>query len=644
MSKFKALFCILMLILVSRSYAELSGNEFGKVSPEELGMSYLPEDSTADAVILFDIGAISPEAFAQHKRVKVFTKRGTSFANISIPFYKIEKIEDLEGCTYTKDGKKYCLNPKEVFTKKGEEGLNVLVFALPGVEEGCVFEYRYRKSNNIFLEPWYFQNEIFTKRSQFTLVLEGSRGYYYSHSHLYSYFFKNPRSEKTEPQTADTTSGKVYTWVLENVPPIKPEPYVTCINDYRTAIYFEYSGYDFENQFLSTHDTYAKTNWIEWGKSIDTVFKSIECDTTKIKEKSSELTLGLTTDSAKAESIYNFVLKDIHWNEERGVYRIYEKDFKKILTSREGTATEINLLLLRLMKSAGIVADPVLISTRNYGKILKEKPGRIQFNHLIVRATIDGRYWFLDAINKYYPFGMLPEKDVVDYGLLLKVNESGLIKITPVNDYSLEYITTKARLREDGGLACTTTVDFHGYIGIYAREKIEKDGKNEYVKQELLNQVPNALPDTITTSPLDSIYQPFDLNVSFSASSFASLGGEVAYVNPTLFMALESNPFNSESRQFSIDFPYTFTRIEDTELQLPNGFMVKELPTNASSEIPGGKFSRTFLAEGDHIKCHRQLTINLLTFPVAQYRMLRNFFQEVVSADQLVITLVKDGK
>jgi hypothetical protein len=642
MSKLKVLVCILMLMTVSTSYAELTAKEFGKVSQEELDMSYLQEDSTADAVILFDIGALSTDNFVQHKRVKVFTKGGTELANISIPFYKNEKIKDLEAWTYTKDGRKYQLDAKAVFTKKGEEDLNELVFAVPGVEEGCVFEYRYKKSNNIFLEPWYFQNEIFTKRSQFTLVLEKWRGYYYQFGDIYSYFFKNPRSANTEPQTVDTTSGRVYTWVLENVPPIKPESYVTCINDYRTVIYFELSGY--EAQFIDTLDIHAKTTWIDWGKSADPAFKSLDCDTLKIKEKSLELTLGLTTDSAKAERIYDFVLKNIHWNEERGVFRISEKNFKKILTSREGTATEINLLLLRLMKSAGIVADPVLISTRNHGKILKEKPGRIQFNHMIVRATIDGRYWFLDAINKHCPFGMLPEKDVVDFGLLLKGNESGLIKISPVYDYSLEYIATKARLREDGGLVCTTTVDFHGYISIDAREKIEKDGKNEFVKQELLNQVPNASPDTVTTTFMDSIDQPLDINISFSVSSYASLDREVAYVNPTLFMALESNPFNSENRQCSIDFPYTFTRIEDTELQLPNGFMVKELPANASSEIPGGKFNRTFQAEGDHIKCHRQLTINRLTFPVEQYRMLRNFYQDVVSADHLVVTLVKEER
>ena len=636
MLKFKTLFCILMLMTVSASYAELTPKEFGKVSQEELDMSYLSEDSTADAVILFDIGEyifgyVYPVTLKEHKRIKVLTKRGAEFANISIPFRHGEKIEGIEGTSITREGKEYHLDSKQIFTKHGEYWDEV-VFSLPGVEEGCVFEYRYERwSKNIFiLTPWYFQNEIFTKLSQITLNVK--LGW------LYSYFFRNPGMAKTEPQVHTITTGTEYVWTFENLPPIKEEPYVLCMNDYRMAVYFEESGYE----SIFYHDRYAIDTWGKWGNLVGTFYKGLGYDKAKINQKVKELTQNAVTDSEKVANIYDYVRQKISWNGERGIFNLDKKFFGDLITRQEGTGVEKNLLLLKLIQIAGFEAHPMLISTRDNGSVIRDKPGLIQFNHTVVRVKLEEQVLYLDAVERLYPFGMLPVNDLEGYGLMLDGDKSYLTYISGDKVCSVKYTVTRAKISEDGGLACSTVVCYQGYYSPLARKYIMEKGKEEFVKQKVKDLAPSTVLDSIGHTSLDSINHPLEMSIYFSADHYCQLVGEDFYINPILFSRLASNPFESENRNYPIDFPYPITEIEDTELIIPGGFQVKEMPVNLDREIKGMKFSKTFSLEGDRIKSHRQLVITQLLFPVSRYQELRNFQQAIVSADQQLVILTKE--
>jgi hypothetical protein len=117
--------------------------------------------------------------------------------------------------------------------------------------------------------------------------------------------------------------------------------------------------------------------------------------------------------------------------------------------------------------------------------------------------------------------------------------------------------------------------------------------------------------------------------------------GEDIYINPTLFTRMESNPFESESRDFPVDFSYPFARIEDFEVLVPGELEVSQLPEDVYRVIKGAEFSKEFSFEDGRLRCHRELTVSKLTFPVEQYEEIRNFYQDVVSADQLQVVLTR---
>ena len=506
-----------------------------------------------------------------------------------------------------------------------------MVFTLPGVEEGCVFEYRYSKRTKYtyVLGPWYFQNRIFTKLSQVTLRLEAGW--------LYSYFFRNAGTAETEPRMVDVYGGMEYIWTFENVPPIREEPYVACLNDYRTAIYFEQSGW--KNAYSRDRDPID--TWGELGELAEQIYERFKYDKSEIRKKASELTKEVSSDSAKAEKIHHFVRRSIDWNGERGIFNLDEKSFRKILKRMEGTAAEINLLLWKLLEHAEVEAEVVLISTRDNGRVLKLKPGLIQFNHLVVRVGLGDGHWYLDAVERFCPFRMLPQADLGEYGLLLDGYSSRIIQLPVPRVISRRHIMTTGTVAEDGAFACSSLVSYTGYPNFAVRERIQEKGKDEFVRDEFLTSIPAAIMHQAAVAWLDSMDRPLELNIDFSAPQYVQRVAEDWYINPTLFSRLESNPFESEERRFTVDFGYPFAHIEDTELHIPEGFEIRNSPGTVLRSIPGAEFRKTFSFEENRVKCHRELRVSKLTFPVSQYGEIRDFYEQIVSADQLRIVLTR---
>ena len=174
------------------------GQKWGKVAKEILLMKSIPEDSEADAVVLFDIGKMRITQnfelkFKRHQRIKILTERGKRYADISIDYWHEDKIKGLKAHTILPNGKKVKLDKKQIF-EESEEFWKRKVFAMPGVEVGSVIEYQYEKVSEYltFLDPWYFQHEEYTKLSEMTVLLPPEFSY--------QIFFINTRGKNPEPQ------------------------------------------------------------------------------------------------------------------------------------------------------------------------------------------------------------------------------------------------------------------------------------------------------------------------------------------------------------------------------------------------------------------------------------------------------------
>ena len=79
-----------------------------------------------------------------------------------------------------------------------------------------------------------------------------------------------------------------------------------------------------------------------------------------------------------------------------------------VFKNKTGGASDINHILINLLRDAGIQADPVALSTRENGQLIPSFPSISKLNYIITRVTINGKQILLDATDPELTAGMLP--------------------------------------------------------------------------------------------------------------------------------------------------------------------------------------------------------------------------------------------
>jgi hypothetical protein len=127
------------------------------------------------------------------------------------------------------------------------------------------------------------------------------------------------------------------------------------------------------------------------------------------------------------ETIWKSVKANVSWN---GIYSMYSSnELNKIIKRKTGTSGEVNMLLIASLRKAGFDVDPVLIRTRNLGRIENMYPVHEQFNHVIAQVTIDGVIYYIDACTDSESITKLPWTVENADGWLLKKEHYGWIQV-----------------------------------------------------------------------------------------------------------------------------------------------------------------------------------------------------------------------
>ena len=151
-----------------------------------------------------------------------------------------------------------------------------------------------------------------------------------------------------------------------------------------------------------------------------------------------KITGKLNTDEEKVMAIYDFVRNQAEWNNQYRIFvdpgmplffvRLADKfssqpvkmntSLQKVMNKQEGSSSEINAILINLLRSAGFKANPVLVTTLKTCYLDTSFFNLHQFNHLIASVEADGQEILLDAVQK--GDGSIMSSDIMnEFGLLI---------------------------------------------------------------------------------------------------------------------------------------------------------------------------------------------------------------------------------
>ena len=633
----KVFTCMLIGLLTLIQSPPSFAQKWGKTSKEELAMKSIPEDPEADAVVLFDIGSmrITPDFdlhFKRHRRIKILTERGKKIGDISISYWHEDKLRKLKAQTIQPDGKKIRLDKKKIF-EESTDLRKTKVFSMPAIQVGSVIEYEYEKSSEYltFLEPWYFQNEEFTKLSQLTILLPGEFSY--------NCFFNNimelePEKDKTFDPDRPRRMIYQYTWKKENLPAIKSEPYMTTVKDYLQAIYFQLLAYKSPYSYYK----FAKT-WDDIAKIARKRFSDFFTQSKSLKEVIENILPDSIKGIDRVKTVYDYVIKNIETTAYRGLTGDRLKKSPQVLNNKAGSAVEKNFLLINLLRIAGFKPEPVLISTRDHGRFHANWAQLQQFDHVIVHLPDGHRSYYLDTDSKYCPFGLLPPEDLVGKGFLIGKKEAKIITIPDPLQINMKYASTKASIDGEGNFHGHTILRYEAYRGLYERGRLSKKKPAEYVKDKLTDRYGEVSIDSFKINNVEQVDLPLTIEVHYQVPNYAQVVDDMIYLCPVLMNRREANPFKRETRNFPVEYNYTLTSSEDVEIAITEGYQVVETPNPVTLGMPGLKFITNCAAATNKIQYKRHFSTNKLVFGMNQYVDLRNSFERIVNADQCQVVI-----
>lgn len=628
--------------------------DFRDVRPEDFTISSPLVNDTTEAIVLFDKGRCFFDeserrsldiVFERHIRIKILNEKGLEWArDITLCYYMqnglSERIKAIEGYTYNyRDGKivESQLNSKVVEDKEHLDHFRRKVFSMPDIQVGSIIEYRYTLETpfRTRLVSWYFQAEIPTAISQYEVALTPFRDYAFMLKGA-TEFSNYTVSENPQVKTFGTTqyNEKIYFFEMRDVPAYVYQAYPTPADDYLIHIDFETSSYrNVDGKHVQLMTSWSNiisllSSHVQFGGYIKDAERFA-------KSKSAPQFSSADGDLRLAKEIIKYVKQNYEWDEISGIYTASKA--RQVAAARRGSVAEINLLLLGLLTANGLEAEPVLISTRAHGPLLKEYPFVSSFNYVVLRVNAGGEKFLVDGTQRFLAFNRLPTKCLNGGGLLAREGETEWVPLTASGTSNFIEQIQMTIMPQLDSVQSSIRIGANGYMGETLRMEVEDNvvTLSETVKDYNLSSI-SDFSSSNYLNPEES-YQ-----VEFRAKSAISRNGDTLRVDPFIKEAPQEQMFRPATRQTPVDMMYTVKRIFVSEIAVPEGYEVAQLPVNFTSN--SGDFVIDYKIERiapSQVKVTGMYQRMRSFYPAEEYPALKDSYDAIVRVFNQKIVLVK---
>ena len=433
--------------------------KWGNVVPDSvMGLKPLA-DTSYSARVLFDIGEIRLSmknlnlAHERHRRIKILNKEGLKYADVSIPFWHEDRFSYTKAQTILPNGEVIELSKSDIHTESIDGKHKRRKFSIPGAEVGAIIEYKYSIKTDYLssFEPWYLQHEIPTHLSRVNYIIPEGFDYKVYTDNIDPFY----RPEVYDTKLPGGWTAKELEYVFKNLEPIKKEPFMTSMNDYRKTIHFKLLNFNNSVDFNSSWQD------VSWG--IFPEYRKYLNGDAMLADRVQQLSNGTDKYLDWVDEMFSFVRDNISKEDFDYLYSSLDKP-SAIISDKRATATEKNLLLITMLNQAGFKAEPGLLSTRSHGKIKLQIPRASAFNKLITVLSYEGSYFFMDASGEYCPREMMYPDNYGQMVFIVRKTDPEFVKLPKPSQLSKKQVAiTNAELMDDGSLRFDAEVRFEGF-------------------------------------------------------------------------------------------------------------------------------------------------------------------------------------
>ncbi len=472
--------CLLSIFFVNLDAAP-DKNRVGKLTINDIKNTHCPYDSAAGAYYIYSYGKTGLSSqlmieFTHVVRLKFVDKSELDRANVTIPFGNKWPVQRLKGYTYNKvNGKLEVteLKKENMFKEKVNDEYSNLKLTFPNVKEGSVIEYSYTVAygNIRSLNTWFFQTSIPVLHSEYHVLIPE---YFVYQKIMDGFIGLDVAQVENESMTwgDETISLQYHQYIATKVPAYEEEAFSPAETDNISKIGFELRAVNVPGRI---YETYLPSSY---GKLAQKLMKSEywnqEINNAPWAKDALQQIVSDTADAlTNAKHIYDYI-KNFKKSEESS------NNLKTAFRDKKGTDTELNRMLIAVLRQAEYDAVPVRIATYNHGRVNPFYPMNKNFNFTIARLTIDDKEYLLDASEEDHQFGFLPKYCVNGRGLVIHEGPEEWVDLTP-SKLNRKIFQAKLKLDEDNLLVGELAIKHSGYKGMAFGRTMEDMGEEKYL-------------------------------------------------------------------------------------------------------------------------------------------------------------------
>ncbi|SFU49774.1 Transglutaminase-like superfamily protein [Pustulibacterium marinum] len=625
--------------------------DFGKVTKEELEEKEYESDPDAHAAILqnhretylvsgVDDWKIVTEIY---KKIKIYDKDGFDFATEAVDLYKNagtrETIRKIKAVTYNLENGKVVeskLDKDQIFETNLAYSYFETKFTLPNVKAGSVIEISYEINSPFYtnFEDVIYQYDVPVKK--FYTEVRVLKGMHYKQSGKGEGFSLLQTSHETKVDHRLGQDVDVYRFTGENIPALKQESYVDNIDNYRGGIVFELDYIQIGTYFRS----YSQT-WTDVAQRIgsQTDYKD-DLDKARFVDDLVDPIIAGTTDPVeKMNKIFNYVKKEFTWNELDGKY--FYNGLKKTVKEKKGNSGDINLLLIVMLRYAGIDANPVVISTKD--NMVPLFPTLDRLNYVIAHAQIGEEEFLMDATREFSEVNVLPVNDYNWQGIYINNTKLRWKKI-PLRQPEQSFVSADLMftLSEDGSAEGKMRKIYDKHHAMNFRKAFKDVKLDDYLMEMESDYGGIEISDYKPVNTDASNKKAMESFSFFYDEAAEEIGGKL-YMEPLVFLSRTESPFLAETREYPIDFGFPYESKKNVIVTIPEGYVVEHLPQSSKMELPDGIGEVVYLASKTPtgFRISYDLKINYAMVSQPYYIHLKDFFSKMVEIESEKIILSK---
>ncbi len=516
-----------------QSQEDIHSVDFENINADEWELEQYELDTTAEALICFDVAEIKYEPHIEStilhrkQRIKVLNNAGTKFGEIELTLSRGQRVLKFEAVCSNKNNdvvESYPIDIKDAFVHSPSTSLTIYKFALPNVKPGSIIQFQYKLliPGMHKVPKWYFQADIPTRYSSYTIHMIP----------FYEFTFHLQASDQECIQStneADTTRRfgtlvyreKVTKFQMENIPSLKQ----TDHRNERMKISFQLSGYlRRPGEMVEVLSTWQQLN--DRLLKIESFGKYINRSEKMAGRLLKEINLAeQESPRSKSLTLIEHLRAFSKFNESYSpLASITPKEFLK---ERSGNSADINLFLVGLLRSAGLRADPVILSTYWNGEVNKDFPFYGYFNHVVVLVDHGEQSFLADATDIHAAYDRLGLTAINENGLKIYDGKPVWVDLNAKHTSSLSH-RIEVDVTPDQDQVKATIISHSSDLEAYQLRKIFENDSS-LIRKYYENSGFNMIED-LRTSQYDNVTSPYTIACK-GILNFDKIG-KLIFLNP----------------------------------------------------------------------------------------------------------------